>query len=128
MRSERLTRAEVEFGRPLAAKFVYQAALNGVALELTADEAARMATLPGVSKVLPNWKARPLTDAGPTWIKANLVWTGTPGFNSRGKGVVVGVIDTGVNAGHPMFAATSGGTVITNPKRSAEQPSELNYL
>lgn len=117
MRSERLTRAEVEFGRPLTPDFVYEAALNGVALALSADEAARMATMPGVSKVLPNWVSKPLTDAGPRWIKADQVWSGSPGFASRGKGVVVGVIDTGINASHPSFSPNSfPGGPITNPR------------
>jgi len=116
MRNERLTRAEVAFGRPLTPGFVYDVVLNGVALQLTADEATRMATLPGVSTVMPNWVSKPLTDAGPRWIRADQVWNGTPGFASRGKNVVVGVIDTGVNAGHPMFAASSGGVPISNPK------------
>ena len=118
MRSERLTRAEVEFGRPLKPDFVYDAVLNGVSLELTADEAARMAKMPGVSKLLPNWVSKPLTDAGPRWIKADQVWSGAAGVQSRGEGVVVGVIDTGVNASHPMFAATSGGVPISNPRGS----------
>lgn len=117
MRSERLTRAEVEFGRPLTPDFVYEAALNGVALALSADEAARMATMPGVSKVLPNWVSKPLTDAGPRWIKADQVWSGAAGVQSRGKGVVVGVIDTGINASHPSFSPNSfPGGPITNPR------------
>lgn len=115
-RSERLTRAEVEFGRPLLPGFVYEAALNGVSLELSADEAARLAKMPGVANVIPNWVSKPLTDAGPRWIKADQVWSGAAGVASRGEGVVVGVIDTGVNASHPMFAATSGGVPISNPR------------
>jgi len=116
-RSERLTRAEVEFGRPLLPGFVYEAALNGVSLELSADEAARLAKMPGVANVIPNWVSKPLTDAGPRWIKADQVWSGPPGFNSRGKNVVVGVIDTGVNASHPSFSPNSfPGGPITNPR------------
>ncbi|PKM07405.1 MAG: hypothetical protein CVV14_08585 [Gammaproteobacteria bacterium HGW-Gammaproteobacteria-4] len=116
-RSERLTRAEVEFGRPLRPGFVYEAALNGVSLELSADEAARLAKMPGVANVIPNWVSKPLTDAGPRWIKADQVWNGTPGFNSRGKNVVVGVIDTGVNASHPSFSPNSfPDGPITNPR------------
>jgi len=115
-RNERLTRAEVEFGRPLLPGFVYEAALNGVALELSADEAARLAKMPGVANVVANWVSKPLTDAGPRWIKADQVWSGAAGVASRGEGVVVGVIDTGVNASHPMFAATSGGAPISNPR------------
>jgi subtilisin family serine protease len=116
-REARLARASAEFGRSVVPHSVYEVALNGVAVSLSVDEAKRMAKLPGVSKVLPNWKARPLTDAGPFWLKADLVWNGSTGFASRGKNVVVGVIDTGVNATHSSFSPNSfPGGPITNPR------------
>jgi subtilisin family serine protease len=62
-----------------------------------------------------------VTDAGPTWIGADAIWngTGTAGLpGTKGEGVVVGVIDTGINHDHPSFASPGpvDGYAFTNPK------------
>ncbi|HBK54716.1 MAG TPA: hypothetical protein DDZ76_00285, partial [Xanthomonadales bacterium] len=94
-------------GRDTRPDFIYELILNGVALRLSADEAEAIADLPGVRRVVPDWVATVQTDSGPTWIGAPDLWTGVAGVQSRGEGVVVGVIDTGINPDHPAFAATA---------------------
>jgi subtilisin family serine protease len=107
-------------GRELEARFRYDAVLNGVALELSPTEATAVASLPGVARVVEEFERRLLTDAGPSWIGAPAVWdgSGTGGLpGTRGEGVVVGVIDTGVNHDHPSFADVGGdGFNHTNPR------------
>ncbi|MCZ7669563.1 MAG: hypothetical protein M5U34_21495 [Chloroflexi bacterium] len=47
-----------------------------------------------------------LTDAGPTWIGADGIWDGSgapAGLNSKGEGVVVAILDTGINSEHPSL-------------------------
>ncbi len=106
-------------GRPLDVQFSYTHALNGVAVNLTAEEAARIAAMPGVSSVERSQMLRLATDAGPTWIGAPSLWNGTATggvAGTRGAGIVVGVIDTGVNFDSPSFAATDGdGYTHVNP-------------
>nr|MBP6626228.1 S8 family serine peptidase [Arenimonas sp.] len=117
LRRIRLNDASLRLGRPLEPRFVYTHAMNGMAIKLTAAEANVMASLPGVRSVAPEFKRYLQTDRGPQWIKADLVWSGAAtGTANRGEGVVVGVIDTGINRTHVSFA----GTGITNPLGSVK--------
>ena len=116
LREQRLHAASAALGRELVPKFVYEHALNGVALDLTATEAAALSGMPGIRAVTPDFERRTMTERGPNWIKAPTIWNGTAGVTSRGEGVIVGVIDSGINPGHVSFAATSGSFTHTNPK------------
>lgn len=106
-------------GREAAALHRYTQTFNGFALELTEAEAQALARLPGVAGVTPSRELRPLTDAGPSWIGAPGIWDGTatgglPG--TKGEGILVGMIDTGINLDHPSFADVGGdGYDHTNP-------------
>lgn len=91
-------------GRDLKPLAAIDLVLNAVVLELGPAEAERLAALPGVSRVEPDFRRRPMSDAGPAWVGAPAVWSGAAGAPTRGAGVLVGVIDTGVNAAHPSFA------------------------
>lgn len=117
LREDRLAFASREFGRSLEPLFVYDVVNNGVALELTADEAHRLAAQDGIANVEPEFVRTPLTDAGPPWIKATSMWNASGG-GFRGEGKIVGVIDTGINALHSSFAPVSDGFSITNPRGS----------
>ncbi|MCB8987346.1 MAG: S8 family serine peptidase [Ardenticatenaceae bacterium] len=105
--------------RPLTARYHYTVALNALAVDLSPAEAETVAGLPGVTAVTPSQNRQPLTDAGPAWIGAPTLWDGSqtgglPG--TQGEGVVIGVIDTGINMDHPSFAAVGGdGYVHVNP-------------
>ncbi len=115
-----IDRAEREFGRAFSPRHVYRYALDGMAVRLNDSEASRLAALPGVVSVSRQRYSRPLTDAGPEWIGADSLWNGqVAGLPAtKGEGVVVGVIDTGINPTHPSFAASGAdGYAITNPRR-----------
>jgi subtilisin family serine protease len=110
---------EAQVQRPLTARYHYTIALNALAVDLTAPEAAIIANLPGVTAVTLSQNRQPLTDAGPTWIGAPGLWdgsyTGGPG-GSLGEGVIIGIIDTGINLDHPSFAAVGGDDYVhVNP-------------
>ncbi len=112
LRRVRLNDASRAVGRPLVPMFTYEHAMNGVAMKLTASEAEVIAAMPGVKAVAPEFMRYLQTNIGPTWIKANLVWNGTAtGVQNRGEGVIVGVIDSGINRTHASFS----GTGVTNP-------------
>src|SRR5690606_29398653 len=47
------------------------------------------------------------TDRGPEWIGAPTIWDGSnvpSGVGTQGEGVIVGILDTGLNPGNPSFA------------------------
>lgn len=109
---------EQSLGHTLNIKFDYQHAFNGMAVELTAEEVATVAALPDVKRVSKERFEVPDTDAGPQWIGAPRIWNGplANGAMSRGEGIVIAVLDTGVNHDHPSFADVGGdGYDHTNP-------------
>ncbi|WP_069110503.1 S8 family serine peptidase [Jiangella alba] len=107
--AELVTRIDDEIGRAPEVAFTYTYALNGIAVELTKDEALAVAELPGVTSVTVDVERELHTDVGPEWIGAPALWdgSGTPAADdtgTKGEGVVVGVIDTGINPANPSFA------------------------
>ena len=96
-------------GTPLPVRLRMQHALNGIVVDMTPAQAARVARMPGVKLVEANRDEKQATDVGPTFIGAVPVWTGQApagSGNHRGEGMVVGIIDSGINFGSPSFAGT----------------------
>lgn len=109
---------EALLGRSVDVKFQYIYAYNGMAVELTGAEAARVAGMPNVVNIQAEKFYEPVTDVGPTWIGAPEIWNGntTGGVDTMGEGVIIGVLDTGINSTHPSFADIGGdGFNHTNP-------------
>jgi len=109
---------EAAFGHSIEVAHQYQHAINGLTMKLSPDEAKRIKNAPGVKSVSRERIEVPLTDAGPAWIGAPAVWGNGSSSkeNSRGEGVVVAILDSGINSDHPSFADISGdGYDHTNP-------------
>ena len=111
-------------GEPLAVRIRMQHALNAVVADMTEAQARRIARLPGVLRVEPERMLEQSTDVGPTLIGAPQLWNGSAtGSTLAGEGMVIGIIDSGINFGSPSFAAVDpidgythvnplGGTVL----------------
>lgn len=100
-------------GRDVKVKYRYQHAINGVAMELTEHEANQLKRMPNVVRVMRERIEQPLTDVGPKWIGADVLWNqqghGTNHIGgSMGEGAVIAVLDTGINHDHPAFADIGG--------------------
>ncbi len=93
-------------GHPLKVSHHYEITMNGIAAELTAAEAGLVSHAPGVKSIEQEKIYHTDTYRGPAFIGAPTIWNAPlPGGNiNRGKGVVVGVLDSGVNSASPSFA------------------------
>ncbi len=100
--------ASLLLGREVSLVHRYRVTSNGMALDLNPAEAEILANSPLVKSISPDTISRLDTFAGPEWIGAEELWTGSAGLEEkRGEGVIVGVIDSGINWDHPSFANTS---------------------
>ena len=92
-------------------------AYNGMVIEMTQDQAMKVASIAGIAHIKRETLRYTHTDAGPAFIKAPGVWDGSAnGTASQGEGMIVGIIDTGINTDNPSFADVGGdGYDHTNP-------------
>lgn len=86
-----------------------QHALNAVIVRLSSAEAELVAKRADVLVVEREAELELHTDNGPGFIGAPEIWTGntTSGVATNGEGIVVGIIDSGINWANPAFAAVS---------------------
>jgi subtilisin family serine protease len=121
VQADAIAAIETGIGRQIAVRDRYRHALNGFSARFSADEAAQVSALPGIVRVERETIDPLLTDAGPVWSGAPGIWDGSalgrPQEGSFGEGVIIGVIDTGINIDHPSFAAVDGeGYEHVNPR------------
>lgn len=110
--------AEVAGQQQVQMKRQFTAAVNGFSANLTADQAIKLAKDPGVLVVAPDTENAPdysstdfLKLSGP-----NGTWnTKFGGQDAAGKGVVVGVIDTGYTPSSPFFTGEQVKPLVGNP-------------
>jgi subtilisin-like proprotein convertase family protein len=115
----RLKAIDRALGRPFEVIRRYRAAGNGVAMRMTPQEAKRVAAVPGVAHVVPNYQLELATDRSVEMIGTFGIWDGsatTNGVGTQGEGNIIGVIDTGVNLISPSFSDSPlDGYTFTNP-------------
>ena len=84
----------------------YFVAFNGVALDVPQDAIAQLRALPYVKRVVADRAVHALAEgANITVIGASKVWSS---LGSRGKGVTVAIIDTGIDYMHPALGSGFG--------------------
>lgn len=99
--------AEAQLGHAMAVIYTYDVAFHGLAVKLTPQEAAKLVNLAGVATIQRSQWRYAQTDLSPAFLGVTGVWNGTttgglPG--TKGEGVIVGVIDSGIWPEHPSFA------------------------
>ncbi|WOX05405.1 S8 family serine peptidase [Microbulbifer pacificus] len=96
----------------------YTMATNAMAVRMTQDQAMRLAEMPGVKRITPSRVFELNSDRSVEFLGADKVHDGsvTAGVPYKGEGMVLGIIDTGINTDHVAFAAVGGdGYEHTNP-------------
>ena len=108
-RSKTLAQAKSRLNRQLTLHADYQIALNGFSTELSEKEAQTLASVPGVKRVQKVELRHLNTDSGPAHIQAPSAWDGSAtGVGSMGEGVIVAIMDTGINHTSASFADIGG--------------------
>ncbi len=114
-----IAEAGMRLGRTLVPVARLRHTLNSVILEVDPAEAAVLEALPGVVGVERERMYSLQLSSGPRQIGAPAVWGGTSQLPAaRGEGIVVGVIDSGINWNHRAFSddpADSAGFIYENP-------------
>ena len=81
---------------------------SGIAARLTPEEAQAVRGLPGIKSVERERLYHTTTFRSPEFIGADKIWDGTavpPGSSgTRGEGIVIAMLDTGIDPTHPSFA------------------------
>jgi subtilisin family serine protease len=101
-------------------------AYGGVALTLPSNQVAELLRLPGVVAVQRDRLAQPLTDSSPDFIGAPTIY-GQLGQTAAdaGKGVIVGVLDTGAWPEHPSYQDL--GNLPAPPPKADGTPRTCNF-
>ncbi len=101
----------------------YTLATNGFAVRMSAKDAEAAAKMPGVASVQRDVAYELKSDRGPTLIGAPSIWEGTAtGSSAQGEGMVVGIMDSGINQGHPSFAEIGGDGYGADGEYAATNP------
>jgi subtilisin family serine protease len=87
------------------AKDNHSLVLNAVTTQLSAQQAAKLATVKGVVSINETQLLKPQTDQSPQFLKMPQLWKDAGGREGAGKGVVVGVVDSGIWYENKSFRA-----------------------
>ncbi len=106
-------------GKSIRAVWRWDVVGNGFSVRASAEEAARIARHPEVLSVTPDYPVEAPSYATPATIGAEPIWLGAVSgiLQTRGEGIVIGNIDSGINSSHPAFAELAAdGYRHTNPR------------
>jgi subtilisin family serine protease len=95
-------------GRDLNVTHHFLVTHSGIAARLTPEEAQTVRGLPGIKSVERERLYHTTTFRSPEFIGADKIWDGTavpPGSSgTMGEGIVIAMLDTGIDPSHPSFA------------------------
>ena len=97
----------------------YSVAYNGFSANLSSEEAARLAGSSNVASIVPSEILHTQAESSTDFLKISTpggLWDAIGGSGEAGKGVVVGVLDTGIAPENPSFAGDPLGTSPSTTK------------
>ncbi|GAB1819148.1 S8 family serine peptidase [Herbidospora sp. RD11066] len=98
---------------------------GGIALTVPANEAKDLLKLPGVAAVQKDTLEQPLSTDESEAIDATPVYNALGGAPNSGKGVIVGILDSGLWPEHPMVADKPG--LPTPPAKADGTPRTCDF-
>jgi subtilisin family serine protease len=108
---ETIAREQRAFRRALASEipraqigWQYRLVANGFSVSLPSSEISRLGEIEGARDVLPAGSYEPQLSATPQQIGAPALWGAA--LDTAGQGVKIGIIDSGIDPGHPFFDPT----------------------
>ena len=100
---------------------------NAIFVATTPDRADKLKTLPGVKGVVEMRTLKPRLNAATTLANEPVEWTALGGQTNAGKGIMVGVIGSGIDQTHPAFQDPSLPMPAGFPKCTNNYPADCNY-
>ena len=94
--SETINNITSRLNRDVKVQHSFKVALNSLVLELEPNEALALRKMPGVLGVQKEELQQLLTDVGPQHVGAPSIWDNPEVAGSKGEGLVIGVMDTGI--------------------------------
>jgi subtilisin family serine protease len=94
-------------GRELNVSHYFVVTHSGIAARLTPEEAQAVRALPGIKSVERERLYHVTTFRSPEFIGADKIWDGTAvpgGSGTKGEGIIIAMLDTGIDPTHPSFA------------------------
>ncbi len=93
-------------GRGIPVDWQIETILNAVMIQATDDDLAWLRTQPLVTSAEYAPTFRVHMDAAAKLISAPAVWQALGGSTNAGKGIMIGIVDSGIDYRHPMFTDT----------------------
>lgn len=112
-----LSKLEKALSRKVHVNTRFSIVLNGFSAYLNDVEKKILSNVSGVKTISLAKRSFITTDSGPEFIEAKEIWEEVRAFEgTKGEGVIVGVMDTGIDPTNPSFADIGGdGYDHTNP-------------
>ena len=94
-------------GHELSVSHYFLVTHSGIAARLTPEEAQTVRGLPGIKSVERERMYHTTTFRSPEFIGADQIWNGNAvpgGSGTKGEGIIIAMLDTGLDPTHPSFA------------------------
>jgi minor extracellular serine protease Vpr len=107
------------FGTRARVRAATEVVMNALVVETDAT-AQELAALPGVARVWPVFEVHPELDRAAALLGVTKAWEAMGGPENAGKGMKIGIIDSGIDLEHPGFRGESMQAPEGYPKVSSE--------
>jgi uncharacterized protein (TIGR03437 family) len=101
--------------------------LNALFVTASADQAAGLKSLPGVTSVTQMRRFKLSLNRAITNLNGTLAWNSVGGLSNAGAGLKIGIIDTGIDQTHPAFQDPSLTAPSGFPKCTTGYPADCAY-